>query len=35
MSEQSGTLPRKELHEAAEHLTANQAGLLAVGEPNR
>jgi hypothetical protein len=28
-----GTLPRKELHEAAEHLTANQAGLLAVGEP--
>ena len=28
-----GTLPRKELHEAAEELTANQAGLLAVGEP--
>ena len=28
-----GTLPRKELHEAAEHLTANQAGLIAVGEP--
>jgi hypothetical protein len=29
----SGTLPRKELHEAAEDLTANQAGLIAVGEP--
>ncbi len=28
-----GTLPRKELHEAAEQLTANQAGLVAVGEP--
>jgi hypothetical protein len=28
-----GTLPRKELHEAAEQLTADQAGLLAVGEP--
>ena len=28
-----GTLPRKELHEAAEELTANQAGLIAVGEP--
>jgi len=28
-----GTLPRKELHEAAGELTANQAGLLAVGEP--
>ncbi len=28
-----GTLPRKELHEAAEQLTAAQAGLLAVGEP--
>jgi hypothetical protein len=28
-----GTLPRKELHEAAEQLTANQAGLIAVGEP--
>lgn len=28
-----GTLPRKELHEAAEELTADQAGLLAVGEP--
>src|SRR5208283_6039921 len=28
-----GTLPRKELHEAAEVLTANQAGLIVVGEP--
>jgi hypothetical protein len=28
-----GTLPRKELHEAAEQLTAAQAGLIAVGEP--
>jgi hypothetical protein len=28
-----GTLPRKELHEAAQELTAGQAGLLAVGEP--
>ena len=28
-----GTLPRKELHKAAEQLTANQAGLIAVGEP--
>ena len=28
-----GTLPRKELHEAAEELTANRAGLIAVGEP--
>ena len=28
-----GTLPRKELVEAAEQLTANQAGLIAVGEP--
>ena len=28
-----GSLPRKELHEAAEQLTANQAGLIAVGEP--
>ena len=28
-----GTLPRKELHEAAEQLTAGQAGLVAVGEP--
>jgi hypothetical protein len=28
-----GTLPRKELHEAAEQLTANRAGLIVVGEP--
>ena len=28
-----GTLPRKDLHEVAEELTANQAGLIAVGEP--
>ena len=28
-----GTLPRKELHEAAEQLTASQAGLIAAGEP--
>jgi uncharacterized membrane protein len=28
-----GTLPRKELHEAAEQLTANEAGLIVVGEP--
>jgi hypothetical protein len=28
-----GTLPRKDLKEAAEELTANQAGLIAVGEP--
>jgi uncharacterized membrane protein len=28
-----GTLPRKELHDAAEELTAGQAGLIAVGEP--
>ncbi len=28
-----GTLPRKELHETAQELTANQAGLIAVGEP--
>jgi hypothetical protein len=28
-----GTLPRKELREAAEELTADQAGLIAVGEP--
>jgi len=28
-----GTLPRKELHEAAEQLTANQAGLIVVGVP--
>ena len=28
-----GTLPRRELHEAAGPLTASQAGLIAVGEP--
>ena len=28
-----GSLPRKELHEAAQALTASQAGLIAVGEP--
>jgi hypothetical protein len=28
-----GTLPRKELKEAAGQLTANEAGLIAVGEP--
>jgi hypothetical protein len=28
-----GTLPRKELHEAAGQLTADQAGLIVVGEP--
>jgi len=28
-----GTLPRKELHEAAAQLTADQAGLIAIGEP--
>ncbi len=28
-----GALPRKELHEAAQELTAGQAGLMAVGEP--
>jgi uncharacterized membrane protein len=28
-----GTLPRKELLEAARELTAGQAGLIAVGEP--
>ena len=28
-----GTLPRKELHEAAEQHTAGQAVLIAVGEP--
>ena len=28
-----GTLPRKELHEAAEQLTSAQAGLIVVGEP--
>ncbi len=29
----AGTLPRKELHEAAEELTAGEAGLIAVGDP--
>ena len=28
-----GTLPRKELHEAPEQLTASRTGLIAVGEP--
>jgi hypothetical protein len=28
-----GTLPRKELHEAAERLTSDEAGLIVVGEP--
>src|ERR1700751_2424884 len=28
-----GTLPRKELKQAAAELTANEAGLIAVGEP--
>jgi hypothetical protein len=28
-----GTLPRKELHEVAQQLTASEAGLIAVGEP--
>jgi uncharacterized membrane protein len=28
-----GTLPRKDLHEAAEELTADQAGLLVIAEP--
>jgi hypothetical protein len=28
-----GTLPRKELHQAAQELTAKEAGLIAVGEP--
>jgi hypothetical protein len=28
-----GTLPRKELHEAAEQLTADEAGLIVIGEP--
>src|SRR5215470_3721825 len=28
-----GTLPRKELHEAAEQLTADEAGLIAIDEP--
>ena len=29
----AGPCPSKELHEAAEQLTANQAGLIAVCEP--
>ncbi len=29
----SGTLPRKELKEAAEELTSDEAGLIVVGEP--
>jgi hypothetical protein len=28
-----GTLPRKDLHEVAQQLTAGHAGLIAVGEP--
>ena len=28
-----GTLPRKELHDAARELSASQAGLIVVGEP--
>jgi hypothetical protein len=28
-----GSLPRKELHEAAQELSASQAGLIVVGEP--
>jgi hypothetical protein len=28
-----GTLPRKELHDAAQQLKADQAGLLVIGEP--
>lgn len=28
-----GTLPRKDLHDAAQELTASQAGLIVVGEP--
>jgi hypothetical protein len=28
-----GTLPRKELHEAAEQLTVDEAGLIVVGDP--
>ena len=28
-----GTLPRKELHEIAQELTASEVGLIAVGEP--
>jgi hypothetical protein len=29
----AGTLPRKELEEAAQELTSDQAGLIVVGEP--
>jgi hypothetical protein len=29
----SGTLPRKDLKEAADHLIAVEAGLIAIGEP--
>jgi hypothetical protein len=29
----SGTLPRKELKEAADHLISVEAGLIAIGEP--
>ncbi len=28
-----GTLPRKELHDAADELTASEAGLIVAGEP--
>src|SRR5271165_1063824 len=28
-----GKLPRKELHDAAQELTSNQAGLVVIGEP--
>ena len=28
-----GTLPRKDLPDAAEQLTADQAGLIVIGEP--
>jgi hypothetical protein len=28
-----GTLPRKELHEAADELTSSEAGLIVAGEP--
>jgi hypothetical protein len=28
-----GTLPRKELHDAAQELSASQAGLIVIGEP--
>ena len=33
VSELGGKPPRKELHEAAEQLTASEAGLLVAGEP--